>query len=44
MPGKQAVIRRYSNLNVIFVNPRLLEHDPEKWAPVFGKDHAPRIS
>jgi hypothetical protein len=18
-----------------------LEHDPEKWAPVFGKDHAP---
>ena len=19
-----------------------LEHDPEKWAPVFGKDHAPR--
>ena len=21
---------------------RLLEHDPEKWVPVFGKDHAPR--
>src|SRR5262249_2946729 len=21
-----------------------LEHDPEKWAPVFGKDHAPAIS
>jgi hypothetical protein len=21
-----------------------LEHDPEKWAPVFGKDHAPTIS
>jgi protein O-GlcNAc transferase len=21
-----------------------LEHDPEKWIPVFGKDHAPRIS
>src|SRR5262245_12537377 len=21
-----------------------LEHDPEKWAPVFGKDHAPRIN
>jgi hypothetical protein len=20
-----------------------LEHDPEKWAPVFGKDHAPTI-
>src|SRR5262249_6675957 len=19
----------------------ILEHDPEKWAPVFGKDHAP---
>jgi hypothetical protein len=19
------------------------EHDPEKWAPVFGKDHAPTI-
>jgi hypothetical protein len=18
-----------------------LEHDPEKWTPVFGKDHAP---
>jgi hypothetical protein len=23
---------------------RWLEHDPEKWVPVFGKDHAPRIS
>jgi hypothetical protein len=21
-----------------------LEHDPEKWEPVFGKDHAPTIS
>jgi hypothetical protein len=21
---------------------RALEHDPEKWKPVFGKDHAPR--
>ena len=21
--------------------PRELEHDPEKWLPVFGKDHAP---
>ena len=21
---------------------RVLEHDPEKWEPVFGKDHAPR--
>ena len=21
--------------------PRELEHDPEKWVPVFGKDHAP---
>ncbi|HUD85823.1 MAG TPA: hypothetical protein VMR17_05190, partial [Xanthobacteraceae bacterium] len=20
---------------------RCLEHDPEKWTPVFGKDHAP---
>jgi hypothetical protein len=20
---------------------RQLEHDPEKWIPVFGKDHAP---
>jgi hypothetical protein len=20
-----------------------VEHDPEKWAPVFGKDHAPTI-
>jgi hypothetical protein len=20
---------------------RLLEHDPEKWLPVFRKDHAP---
>src|SRR5262245_49205177 len=24
--------------------PRILEHDPEKWIPVFGKDHAPAIS
>jgi hypothetical protein len=22
---------------------RPLEHDPEKWIPVFGKDHAQRI-
>jgi hypothetical protein len=22
----------------------ILEHDPEKWTPVFGKDHAPSIS
>src|SRR4051812_36421726 len=21
-----------------------LEHDPEKWVPVFGKDHAPTIN
>jgi hypothetical protein len=21
----------------------MLEHDPEKWVPVFGKDHAPAI-
>jgi hypothetical protein len=21
-----------------------IEHDPEKWVPVFGKDHAPWIS
>jgi hypothetical protein len=20
-----------------------LEHDPEKWIPVFGKDHAPPV-
>jgi hypothetical protein len=24
--------------------PRQLEHDPEKWAPVFGKDHVPTIT
>src|SRR5262249_1805699 len=23
---------------------RVREHDPEKWAPVFGKDHAPKIT
>jgi hypothetical protein len=23
---------------------RVLEHDPEKWTPVFGKDHAPPTS
>jgi hypothetical protein len=22
----------------------VLEHDPEKWIPVFGKDHAPPIA
>jgi len=22
----------------------ILEHDPEKWIPVFGKDHAPTIT
>ncbi|HXW25541.1 MAG TPA: GTP-binding protein [Xanthobacteraceae bacterium] len=25
-------------------DPSKLEHDPEKWEPVFGKDHAPKIS
>src|SRR5215510_15382804 len=24
--------------------PPALEHDPEKWVPVFGKDHAPSIT
>jgi hypothetical protein len=23
------------------LNRKLLEHDPEKWGPVFQKDHAP---
>jgi hypothetical protein len=23
---------------------QLLEHDPEKWIPVFGKDHVPPTS
>jgi hypothetical protein len=30
-----------------FINRRAvsrLEHDPEKWTPVFGKDHAPTRS
>jgi hypothetical protein len=26
------------------INVRSLEHDPEKWIPVFEKDHAPAIS
>src|SRR5262245_65047505 len=26
------------------MDPDILAHDPEKWIPVFGKDHAPRIS
>jgi hypothetical protein len=24
--------------------PERLEHDPEKWTPVFGKDHAPQTN
>jgi hypothetical protein len=24
--------------------PKRQEHDPEKWIPVFGKDHAPTLS
>jgi hypothetical protein len=38
--GTQLVAHR---LPITFVNRRarlLLEHDPEKWEPVFGKDHA----
>jgi hypothetical protein len=30
--------------DLTFLNARVakrLEHDPEKWKPVFGKDHAP---
>jgi methylase of polypeptide subunit release factors len=26
-----------------FVTARPLQHDPAKWVPVFGKDHAPTI-
>jgi hypothetical protein len=27
-----------------FSAPASLEHDPEKWMPFFGKDHAPPIT
>jgi hypothetical protein len=30
--------------SLLFLRARALEHDPEKWEPVFGKDHAPIIS
>jgi putative copper export protein/mono/diheme cytochrome c family protein len=30
-------------VNRLKLTPRLAEHDPEKWVPVFGKDHAPTI-
>src|SRR5262245_12748334 len=44
------VSRSFAYLRPIFLSPAApscrgrLEHDPEKWAPVFGKDHAPPIS
>jgi hypothetical protein len=25
----------------MMIDPPDLEHDPEKWIPVFGQDHAP---
>jgi hypothetical protein len=33
--------RRHIDCRVKGCDMTLLEHDPEKWIPVFGKDHAP---
>ena len=38
-PGP-VVLRQEEDKQYHFVTVGLLEHDPEKWEPVFGKDHA----
>jgi hypothetical protein len=44
-PGRaERALPCYSWLGAMLARPavaRALEHDPEKWIPVFGKDHAP---
>jgi cobalamin biosynthesis protein CobW len=40
----QLVVIGLKGLDRAAVTRTLLEHDPEKWIPVFGKDHAPPIS
>jgi tripartite-type tricarboxylate transporter receptor subunit TctC len=30
----------FAPIGLVSLNPQLLEHDPEKWIPVFGKDPA----
>jgi alkylation response protein AidB-like acyl-CoA dehydrogenase len=30
-----------SDVQKVVIARQVLEHDPEKWRPVFGKDHAP---
>src|SRR3990167_5763843 len=36
--------RRVTSVRCVNERRRELEHDPEKWEPVFGKDHAQTIS
>jgi hypothetical protein len=41
-PERQASIAsRIEPRDPFFAAETSLEHDPEKWEPVFGKDHAP---
>jgi hypothetical protein len=40
--GNNRVVRpKSAGATVSVVAPVVLEHDPEKWIPVFRKDHAP---
>ena len=42
-PARRCCPNRHSG-RTIAPMPAQLEHDPEKWIPVFGKDHAPTIT
>ncbi len=42
--GAQDHRRRHHGRRRQYRGGAAVEHDPEKWAPVFGKDHAPTIS
>jgi len=42
-PARRCCPNRHSG-QTIAPMPAQLEHDPEKWIPVFGKDHAPTIT
>jgi hypothetical protein len=40
-PLLQAYLFTAPLANATYLRNNNLEHDPEKWIPVFGKDHAP---
>jgi hypothetical protein len=42
--GRRRLGKNGPDCEVARTTPMPREHDPEKWVPVFGKDHAPTIT